>query len=72
MKIRKTNDTLLLAAVYIVRERMKKLARKEQRHGRPATFRMTSAEDAELVMNGCKLRLERGEAGYVLHATPSD
>jgi hypothetical protein len=72
MKIRKTNDTLLLAAVHIVRERMKKLARKEHGHGRPATFRMTSAEDAELVMNGCRLRLERGEAGYVLHAAPSD
>ncbi len=72
MKMRKTNDTLLLAAVYIVRERMKKLARKELRHGRPATFRMTSAEDAELVMDGCKLRLERGETGYVLHAAPNE
>jgi hypothetical protein len=72
MTSRKTNDVLLHAAVYVVRERMKNLARNEQRHGRPATFRMTSAEDAELVMNGCRLRLERGEAGYVLHAAPSD
>jgi hypothetical protein len=72
MTSRKTNDVLLHAAVYVVRERMKNLARNEQRQGRPATFRMTSAEDAELVMNGCRLRLERGETGYVLHAAPSD